>query len=380
MIARCPAWNGAVCLLAAWLLSPIVTTAVAAPLSDAAPALAHFASQVEDRSRSAAERLDLIKMFGEWATPQVRAPLLAVLDDPLPEIREAAARALGWQGNRDAVGALRRRLDAADETVAVRAAVIEALGLIGDDSARAVVLASVQDPDARVRGAALRGLTLGSLQSPADRIPLLRLLVQDRALELILRCQAANALGEAKDVGSVGILTHLLEHEPRIAMPLPPEPVPQQEIAMMRYREARDVRAWAARALGMIGERSALPLLIKSAEDPEDFFVRYVSISVLFYWNAPEALPVFVRGLEDPFKDVRIAALAALAKSGARSSIDRILACLSDTDPRVRIQAIFALAELGDARVRSQLEALQDQEENMGVQDALAKALTQLPH
>ena len=119
----------------------------AAALSDAAPLLEELGKQAEDRSRSEAERLQLIKTLGDWGTAQVRAPLLAVLNDPLPSIRAAAARALGWPGNREAVAALRDRIESSDETAAVRAEALESLGRIGDDSSRPVVLAAIRDPD-----------------------------------------------------------------------------------------------------------------------------------------------------------------------------------------------------------------------------------------
>src|SRR5262245_21777724 len=75
--------------------------APAPSLSNAEPVLAELGNTVVDRSAPVAERLKVIQMFTEWGTPQVRAPLVAVLDDPSPEIREAAARALGQAGNRD---------------------------------------------------------------------------------------------------------------------------------------------------------------------------------------------------------------------------------------------------------------------------------------
>jgi HEAT repeat protein len=89
---------------------------------------------------------------------------------------------------------------------------------------------------------------------------------------------------------------------------------------------------------------------------------------------------VLVRRLDDPFPDVRMVALAGLARTGDRSVIDPVLARLSDRVPMVRAQAIMALAELGDPRVRPQLEALLERDGDGNVQRALAAALSKLPH
>src|SRR5262249_12775904 len=319
---RRPGRHGALLAGALLILAALAPPSIAAPLSDPAPALAGVAKQAEDQSLPVAQRIEAIKIMGVWATDQVREPLVALLKDPLPEVREAAARALGWPGNSGATAALRVRVEDAGEVPPVRAEALRSFGKIGDESARPLVLGWIDNPDAQVRSAALWSVTFGTLQSPADRITLLRKFVQDRGQELILRSQAAAALGRAKDVEAVDVLASLVEHEPQIPMPVPPDPASQQETMMVRYREARDVRAWAARALGQIGDRRALPVLLKAADDREDFFVRYQALEGLAAWNVPEARPVFVRRLEDPFTGNRIMALVGLGRAGDRSDTD----------------------------------------------------------
>src|SRR6266852_4014833 len=129
-------------VLCASLIAMTTQTAVAAapPLSDALGALGDLAKQAQDQSRSEADRLPLIEALGQWQTEQVRPPLLALLGDPIPSIRAAAARALGWPGNRAAVAALKERAEVPGEAPAVRAGALEALGRIGDDSARDVMV------------------------------------------------------------------------------------------------------------------------------------------------------------------------------------------------------------------------------------------------
>lgn len=351
----------------------------APPLSDAEPPLEIVARQAQDRSRSEAERLQLIQALGRWGTEQVRTPLLALLADPLASIRAAAARALGWPGNREAVAALRERVEAPAEAAAVRTAALEALAGIGDDSARPLLLSASRDADVQVREAALRGLTFGGLISPADRAVLLRQVAGDRHLDLLLRCHAIQALAKLNDEGAADLLVGLLEHEPAYPMPRLSNSLSQVEIMMVRYREVRDVRAWAARALGALGAKSALPLLLKTAEDPDDYFLRMLSIETLGVWKAREALAVLLRRLDDPFEHARVAALRAVAKIGDRSAVDAVLARLSDDISTVRAEAVYALGVLGDPRVRPRLEVFKERESHPDVQQALAAVLARLP-
>jgi len=363
-------------------LSPAagILTAGAAPLSDADQALNAIGKQIQDPSLRESDRIELIKTLATWGGPQVRAPLEAALGDPLPSIRAAAARALGSPGNREAVPALRARVESPGETGAVRAAALESLGKIGDETVRPLVLAATKDPDGAVRRAALWSLTFGSLASPSDRVPFLRQAAEDRDVDLLTRCQAIAALGEARDKDSTDLFVRLLEQEPPIPNPMPPRKPSQQEIMMMRYREARDVRGWSARALGQIEAKSATPLLLRSAEDPDDFFLRLISVRVLAAWATPEALEVFERRLDDPAPDVRAAALIGISRIGNRAAVDSVLTRLSDTAPAVRVQAVITLGDLGDPRVRPQLEAMRGKDPDPGVNQVLVESLARLPH
>jgi HEAT repeat protein len=349
------------------------------PLSNVEPAVEEFGKRLADQSRPLAERLEIIQAFGLWATGQVRAPLLAALKDPAPELRAAAARALGWPGNREAVAALRERVDMPGETLAVRAAAVHSLGSIGDPSVRDVLVAATRDPEPRVRAAALSSLTLGSLADPTDRTSYLIRLAEDRVLDGQLRCDAIRALAGVKEDGVVDALIRILEHEPRTILALPGGPSAQQQVMMLRHAQARDAAAWAAAALGELDARGALPLLLRTAEDPKDFFLRLMSIRSLVAWDVVEALPVFVRRLEDPLPDNRVLALVGLAKLGDRTVIGPVLTRLPDQSSAVRAQAVAALAVLGDATVRQPLEALQQTESDSNVLNALEDALSRLP-
>ena len=133
-----------------WLSS--APAASSTPLSNAGPVLQELGKQAQDQSLSEVERIQIIGLLGVWATDDVRAPLVALLGDPLPSVRAAAARGLGWKGNNGATASLKARFETPGEPPDVRVAALEALGRIGDDSARAAVLSATRDTDPAVRG------------------------------------------------------------------------------------------------------------------------------------------------------------------------------------------------------------------------------------
>ena len=353
-------------------------TATAQQSSNAGPILEELGKQVTNQSLPTTERVQVIKTLGQWATADVRPPLVAALKDPHPEIREAAARALGWAGNVEAVPVLRERVEAEGEPMAVKAAAVRSLGVIGDRSVRPLVVSLSNDPDPKVREAAVWGLALGALAEPADRTGYLIQFAEDRAFDPTVRSQAVRALTAVNEERVVASLSRILQTEPPLTVTPPTGQPSEQEVMALRLMQIRDVAAFAVGALGRLDARSALPLVLKSAEDPNDFFLRLVSVETLVAWNVPEALPVFVRSLADPLTDVRIWALVGLERLGDQRAVGPVFASLSDQSVPVRARAVTTLAALGGSKVRPQLEALEQRELEPEVRAALETALSKL--
>ena len=349
----------------------------ATPLSNAGPVLDEMAKQLENQSLAVSERVQVAKTFGEWATAQVRPPLVAVLKDPSPEIREAAARALGWRGNNEAAEPLRQVIETPGEPVAVRAAAVRSLGIIGNASVRPLVIALTQDPDASVKEAAVWGLALGYLGDRADRTTYLIQFAESRGFDAQSRGQAIRALAAVNEERVVASLSRILETEPRLTVAVPTGQPTEQQIMSLRYTQTRDIAAFAAGSLGRLEAKSALPLLLSAAEDPRDFFLRMNAIESLVAWNVPEAFPVFVRRLGDPLPEVRIFALMGLERLSDHKGVGPALGSLSDQNAMVRARAVTTVAALGGTKVRPQLEALAKSEQEPEVMAALEAALSQ---
>jgi HEAT repeat protein len=376
-------WFGAV-LVVALSLSSQGRTASSAPLANFEAALSQLAKELADQNLPVAQRLEIVRVLAGWGTPEVREPLLAALKDPSDEIRASAAAALGAPSHREAAPALRQLAESPQESALVRAGAVEALGSIGDASSRPLLVGATRHTDARVRQAALKSLAFGPLVDPADRVTYLIQLAEDGALQQLLRCDAIREVSnpevaKASEDRVVDALIRILENEPRFAMALPEGGGNPQQIMEIRRIQARDVAAWAAEGLGNLKAKRASALLLRTAEDRSDFFLRLVSLRSLILLELPDARPVFVRLLEDAVPDVRTWALIGLGQLADRTAVGAVKGRLTDTSPLVRTQAVKTLALLGDATARPVLEDLQKRETDSNVQFAVEEALTKLP-
>ena len=370
-------WPVLLLVLAGSLNGPAAT---AAPLSNAGAALSQLAKDLADQSQPVSQRIEIIRALSQWPSPQTLTALVGALKDPSEELRATAARGLGWPGNREGAPALRAVVASPEETPLVKAGAVEALGLIGEPPDRALLIEAAKHADARVRQAALVGITFGPLTDQANRIPFLLQLAEDQAFQGLLRCDAIRELSSVKEDRVVDTFVRILETEPRFALALPEaSAAAQQQMMEIRRVQARDVAAWVAEGLGLLEAKRASPLLRRTAEDKSDFFLRLTSLRALNALNDPESRPVLVRRLDDPVPDVRRLALVGLGQLADRTAVDVVLARLTDANPMVRAQAAATLGVLGDPKVRPALEDLQTRETDSNVQYAVDQALTQLP-
>lgn len=122
------------------------------------------------------------------------------------------------------------------------------------------------------------------------------------------------------------------------------------------------VRSAAVKAIGEMGDRSQIPLIIPGLKDPAPF-VRFFTVESLGQLGGPEALKLLLAMGEDPDGMVRVAVVKSLddmaaSKNGAPDGVDmnNILATLiDDTEPTVRLFALAALTRNGDEKAFSQI-------------------------
>ncbi len=224
--------------------------------------------------------------------------------------RVLAARALANKPDAAAVAALRASLET-DAFWAVRAAAATALGKTRRQDALDALLAARAQEHPRVRravAAALGEFRVDFDPGNARAAEVLEAWVSKGDPSCFVEANAALALGRARAPRAVQILTPVL--------------------ARRAYMDI--IRARALEGLGVTADPAALPVIEAALTRAASFQSRRAAVT---------ALGRLAEGTEH-----------------ARRARERLEACLSDPDFRVRMDAGLALAEIGDARAIPAIE------------------------
>jgi aminopeptidase N len=246
--------------------------------------------------------------------------------------RVLAARALADKPDGTTVVALRTALEN-DPFWAVRAAAAMALGKTRRQDALDALLASRQQKLPKVRravAAALGEFRVDFDPGNARAAETLERWVSDGDASLFVEANAALALGRVRSPRAVEILTPVLERR--------------------AYMDT--IRARALEGLGATSDEAAYPVVEAAISRKASFQSRRAAVT----------------------------ALGRLAEGtvNARRARERLEACLSDPDFRVRMDAALALAEIGDMRSISAIERARSAELDGRVKRRYRNAIAQL--
>jgi HEAT repeat protein len=280
-----------------------------------------YLSELSSRGRwtraRAAERL------GYFGGEEEVAPIAKLLPDEDETVRAVAARSLARIGSEEAVEALVRTLDAPSEMTRLRVA--ENLDRVGRAAVRPLVALLEENlgPERREssHGPVFASRVLGGLRAPEAR-PSLRRAVREGVTPDI-RAQAARALGMISDPEDVPLLLESAEDE------------------------AWPVRVQAANALGMIGEAYTIPTLEGMILDRE-WWVRSVAAGALANMGR-SGEDSLVGLLGSPDRYARDRAAATLEGRGITRRFVKQLTLDNERGVRART-AISALARSGNTR------------------------------
>ncbi len=261
--------------------------------------------------------------------------LADALNDESPQIRRAAAAALGSVGRRyhpavtppaEAVTALIPSLH--DEDPDVRNQAVTSLGLIGSDAGEATVPLSqlLADEGYQLRLAIIDTLTnIGP--AAKDAIETLADVLLDNETDAFERLQAAGALGSIRHRSAAPAL-----------------------LASLTDDDQQIIQA-ALRALSAMPE-DASPMILEAVSDDNPSIRRY-AIYVLGSMGekAAESVPKLMQVLDDTDRAVRRNAIDALGRVDAEtgSSSERIAEFLTDDDHDTRKVAARSLGMMGAA-------------------------------
>jgi HEAT repeat protein len=299
-------------------------------------------------------------------------PLLARLDGPDPDLRQAATHVLGSIGDRRCVAPLAARL--ADPDPNVRAAAAEALGKIGGAEAGATLLAALDSDEQTLRLSALESLLAMRVCPPAARLsPLLA----DRAMRL----PGFRLLGHCDEPEAAPLLVSGLSDPSRRT-----REAALAGIGLQRSRrQPAELSGLAAAVRG--ATRSGLEACAASLGS-EDLSVAIGALAVLGWAGAVDQVGAMLRLAEDdrlrPFAEEaveslpkerplreavaaaleeqgpfgRLSALALLARLGSPAALESLVREASDPSGYLQAEAIAALGQLGDSRVVGPLVGL----------------------
>lgn len=258
----------------------------------------------------------------------------------VPEVREtgtAALRRTGWadRAARSLVSVLKalpggKDVDAKDPTRRVRYRVIEALAGLRSKEAVDHLLLLMFDPDRNIRWRAAVALGTCGDRRAAD---FLRMLLKDDK-DHFVRMKAVAALGHLQT----------------------PSVLPDLAVAMADpdFR----VRRQAALALGRLGLRQAIPVLVNTGLKDKSPSVRAMSIIALGYIARAEGLKAVPAMLGDSDAGVRRVAVQVLDKFINPGATRALVAALGDAEASVREDAARAVADRLQSRPAEALEML----------------------
>jgi HEAT repeat protein len=120
----------------------------------------------------------------------------------------------------------------------------------------------------------------------------------------------------------------------------------------------KEARLAAISGLGSYADSEAEDaLLVLAASKEEEVDIRTAAISALTQATGARVLHVLAAGSEDPSKEIRVAAVEALSAMDSDSSIPILLAAFTEEDPDIKEAALQGLAWKGDTRVFPVLQA-----------------------
>jgi len=238
--------------------------------------------------------------LARWHATEAVEPIRKIVDgDDHPWVRGRALVALARLLGRKALG--EARTHATSSTPQLRAAAIEALGIIGVPEARPLILAAMKDPEPDVRGQAVVALARLDRQGAWEHV---RPMLDDENPTIVRH--AARAL----------LYVGTAEARERL-------------IALLDHSDA-GVRREAAIALGKLLPEEAIPRLLARLATDGDEKVRSACLEALVAYQPHQLAGPMLQALEGEKRDYYGPALKVLTLRPSREACDAVARILAD--------------------------------------------------
>lgn len=327
--------------------------------------------------------VDLISDIGACEYPAEISRLLEA--DPNQNVRASAARAIGALDFRDGLPAL---LAALRDNEWVCFSALESLALMKDDQSVDPILALLGNPSETLRYAAIE--TLGKLASSRASMVLLARLPKAGDIEKTAIIRSLVQIGITPAMAEVAdLLVELYsngEWEERLIALI--------GLSDLKYKRAIPVILDVAGSLDPADPESeerlqavkqaltkfdCVPTLTGILTDPAaKFRGKVLACEVLGEMQCRDAAPALIKLMNTDLREVRRAAITALARLGGADAVAVLRTCVSDRDGHVRSAAISELGRMGDQHSFDKLLKNLDKENYHDVLDDTVRALLQI--
>ncbi|MFB6075394.1 MAG: HEAT repeat domain-containing protein [Haloarculaceae archaeon] len=317
--------------------------------------------------------VDLEEESADW----VKAKAFArALEADTPELRMAAANALGRLEQSDFVEPLVGRFEDRDPRVRARAA--RACGLIGDARATSPLESLLTDDHAAVRREAANALgNVGNRQALQALLPLYE--DDDERVRRV----AVGAFGNFGNDRPVEYLVAALTDEASTVRRTAVYSLVEL-LSNVPTDRSHEIRETIVERLSETDDRSVVVPLVEileeSSQPAQQRNTAWLLGRVTGEQERDRVIEALVAALREDDTMLRQFAATSLAELGGDGVEQRLLTVVEDTDedPEVRAQAIFALGKVGGERSRQVLDSLIDETENETIRKRAFSAISKL--